>query len=398
MNAAVQPQPAPTKRLKIAQVATSDISVRLLLLEHIEALTDAGHDVVAVCSAGEHMDAIRARNIQIETVPMHREPHPADIASLFALARCFRRHRFDVVHTHTPKAGLLGPLAARMAGVPMVVHTTFGLLLHDTQPKWRQLVYWLPEKFTSLTSHRLLSQSHEDMAVASAWKIASSRKLEYLGNGIDVARFRPASAAERQAARRMFGIGPNDFVIGSVGRLVYEKGFAELFAAAAEIKNQFPTARFLVVGPEEPDQSDAIPQHVLREVATRGNLQFLGWREEMAPFYAALDLFVLPSYREGIPRACLEAAASGVPVVASNIRGCREVVRDGETGLLCPLRDSEALAQTIAKLISNPLQAQAMGAAGRRHIFSNFDQRQVLQRLCSFYEGLAEEMQARERQ
>lgn len=398
MNAAVQMQPARPRRLKIAQVATSDISVRLFLLEQIEALTQAGHDVIAVCSPSEHMEVIRSRNVKVEIVSMHREPHPADITSLVALVRCFRRHSFDVVHTHTPKAGLLGPLAARMAGVPMVVHTSFGLLLHDTQPKWRQLLYWLPEKFTSLASHRLLSQSREDMVVACGWKIAPRHKLEYLGNGIDVELFRPSSTVERQSARRALGVGPGEFLIGSVGRLVYEKGFRELFSAATEIKRKCPAARFIVVGPEEPEQNDAIPSHVLREVAARRQVEFIGWRDDMPSFYAALDLFVLPSHREGIPRACMEAAACGLPVIASNIRGCREVVRDSETGLLFPVRDSDALVRTIAKLIADPPQAQEMGANGRRHILEHFDERQVLRRLCSFYEDLAEEMEAREQQ
>lgn len=398
MNAAVQLQPARTRRLKIAQVATSDVSVRLLLLEQIEALTEAGHEVIAVCSASEHINEIRKRGITVETVPMTREPGIADAASLLALVRSFRRRRFDVVHTHTPKAGLLGPLAARLAGVPVVVHTIHGLLLHDSQPRWRRALGWFPEKITSTLSHRLLSQSEEDVRVIHKMKLGSRKKVSYLGNGVDVERFHPPSTAERAAARRALGPKPDEFAIGSVGRLVYEKGFAELFSAAAQIRNPYPLVRFFVVGAEEPDQRDAIPRKRISELASRGQVEFLGWRDDMAPFYSALDLFVLPSHREGIPRACMEAAASGLPVIASNIRGCREVVRDGESGLLFPVGNSEALAEAIAKLISNRACAQEMGANGRRHIVQYFDERQVLGRLCSFYEGLAEQIQARERQ
>ena len=397
MNAAVQLQPARARRLKIAQVATSDISVRLLLLEQIEALSGAGHEVIAVCSASEHADAIRKRGIAVESVPMTREPGIRDAASLLALVRCFRRSQFDVVHTHTPKAGLLGPLAARLAGVPVIVHTIHGLLLHDSQPRWRRALGWFPEKVTSMLSHRLLSQSEEDLRVAREMKL-SGEKITYLGNGVDIGRFHSPSAAERAAARRALGLNPNEFAVGSVGRLVYEKGFAELFSAAAQIKSRYPFVRFFVVGPDEPDQRDAIPRHLVSELAERGQVEFLGWRDDMASFYAALDLFVLPSHREGIPRACMEAASCGLPVIASNIRGCREVVRDSESGLLFPVKNSEALAEAIAKLISDRQRAQQMGANGRRHIVQQFDERQVLGRLCSFYEELAEEIPARERQ
>ena len=398
MNAALQPQSPRVRRLKIAQVATSDISVRLLLLEQIEALTRAGHEVVAVCSASEHIHEVRRRGIVVEALPMTREPGIGDAASLLALVHCFRRHRFDVVHTHTPKAGLLGPLAARLARVPVVVHTIHGLLVHDSQPKWRRALGWLPEKITASLSHRLLSQSEEDVHVACEMKLGSPGKIAYLGNGVDVERFHPPSAAERAAGRYALGLQPDEFAIGSVGRLVYEKGFAELFSAAAQIRGRDPSARFLVAGAEEPDQRDAVPRKLMSELTARGQIEFLGWWDRMASFYAALDLFVLPSHREGLPRACMEAAASSLPVVASNIRGCREVVRDGETGLLFPVKNSEALAEAITKLLSDRPRAQAMGSCGRRHIVAHFDERQVLGRLCSFYEELAEKIQAQERQ
>jgi glycosyltransferase involved in cell wall biosynthesis len=271
-------------------------------------------------------------------------------------------------------------------------------LIHDSQPRWRRALGWFPEKITSTLSHRLLSQSEEDMRVAHEMKLGSREKISYLGNGVDIERFRPPSAAERTVARRALGLKPDEFAIGSVGRLVYEKGFAELFSAVAKIKSRYPFARFFVVGPEELDQRDAIPRKLISELAARGQVEFLGWRDDMAPFYAALDLFVLPSHREGIPRACMEAASSGLPVIASNIRGCREVVRDGESGLLFPVKSSEALAEAIAKLIADRPRAQDMGANGRRHIVQNFDERQVLLRLCSFYEELAEKIEAPERQ
>jgi len=145
------------RALKIAQVATSDASIRLLLLDHIEALAAAGHEVTAVCAPGQWTEDLRTRGITVAAVPMNREMTPlADLQALGGLTRLFRNKKFDVVHTHTPKAGLLGPLAARLAGVPVVVHTIHGLLFHDRMPAAAQCLFWLPEKFTAALAHRLL--------------------------------------------------------------------------------------------------------------------------------------------------------------------------------------------------------------------------------------------------
>ena len=378
--------------MRIAQVATSDISVRFLLLEHIQALSEMGHEVTAVCSPGQWVDDIRQRGIKVETVPMSRELNPLrDPRSVAELARCFRRNTFDVVHTHTPKAGLLGPLAARIARVPVIVHTIHGLLFHDAQSTARRSLYWLPEKMTATLCHHLLSQSSEDIEVCARTRICRAGKVSYLGNGIDTERFKTPMAELRRSARAALGFGDNDFVIGSVGRLVYEKGFGELFQAAEKVRAACPQVRFLVIGPEENDQSDAIPSERIRELANRGIVLFAGMRTEMSVSYAAMDAFVLPSHREGIPRACMEAAASGLPVIATNIRGCREVVVNGVTGILVPVHDPAKLADAIERLISDPAAARSMGEEGRQHICKNFDERQVLARLREFYRCLAKE-------
>src|ERR1700687_4261687 len=153
--------------LRIAQVATADVSIRLLLLDHIKALEADGHGVVGLCAPGPWVEHVRSAGVTVQTVPMVREMAPRhDIRSLAALVRLFRDHKFDVVHTHTPKAGLIGPLAARMAGIPHVVHTIHGLLFHDRMPRLRQAIFWIPEKITATFCDRLLSQSREDMARA----------------------------------------------------------------------------------------------------------------------------------------------------------------------------------------------------------------------------------------
>jgi len=375
--------------LRIAQVATSDISVRLLLLDQIKALEADGHRVTAVCAPGPWVESVRSAGVNVETVPMEREIAALrDVRSTVALARLFREHKFDVVHTHTPKAGLIGPLAARLAGVPHVVHTIHGLLFHDRMPRVRQAVFWIPEKITATFCERLLSQSREDIERAVRSRLCSRKKIAYLGNGIDVAHFAPQAIYDRTETLREIGLQASDFVVGCVGRLVREKGFVELFAAAEILTARYPRIKFVVIGPREADQNDALDVSYMDDLQRRGVVRFVDWCEDMRPWYAAMDIFVLPSYREGIPRACMEAAAMMRPVVASDIRGCREVVLDGDTGLLVPTRNIPRLVAAIDRLYEDRNMAAQMGERARHHIVQDFNNRDVCARLCEFYAQL----------
>jgi glycosyltransferase involved in cell wall biosynthesis len=305
------------------------------------------------------------------------------------LYKLFRRRRFDVVHTHTVKAGLLGPLAAKLAGVPVVLHTIHGLLLHDRMPRAKRWLFWFAEKFTSVFTSHLLSQSYEDVEVAIRSRLCAPERITYLGNGIDVQRFSPQThMPSRDALRMSFGFSKSDFVIGCVTRLVYEKGCGELFAAAKRVNAAHSNVKFLVIGEREPDQNDSVSAEEIASLSEQGTIVFAGWRNDMPLCYAVMDAFLLPSHREGIPRGCMEAAAMERPVIASDIRGCREVVRHGETGLLVPVKDVNAIVDAVEQLLANRARAAAMGSAGRRHILRNHDQRQVLRRLCAFYSAL----------
>jgi glycosyltransferase involved in cell wall biosynthesis len=185
------------------------------------------------------------------------------------------------------------------------------------------------------------------------------------------------------------GLQAGDFVVGSVGRLVREKGFAELFAVAEALTARCPQIKFLMIGPRETDQNDALDPAYMDDLQRRGVVRFVNWGEDMTQWYAAMDIFVLPSYREGIPRACMEAAAMMVPVVASDIRGCREVVLHGVTGLLVPPRNVSLLMEAIETLHNERNRARQMGEEARRHIVKNFNNKDVCRRLCEFYAQLA---------
>jgi len=363
------------------------MAMRVLLMDQIKWLQQQGHDVTAVCGSGPWVESLRKEGIPVEVVEMARELSPfRDLLSFCALVRCFRKNRFDVIHTHTPKAGLLGPIAAKIAGIPVVVHTIHGLLFHDRMPLWKRWLFWLPEKITAAFSDFLLSQSTEDLAAATKSGLCSTTKIKYLGNGIDLAKFSSCHLnGSRHFTRMEMGISDTDIVIGSVGRLVYEKGFAELFAAAAELVERHKSWKFVIIGPKEDDQRDAVPASRIRALVRTGSVFFLNWREDVSRWYAAMDIFVLPSHREGVPRACMEAAAMGLPVITTDIRGCREVVKCNETGILVPIKDCKALVAAIEALAQDEARRTELGRKGRRHILKNFDQQLVLERLRDFY-------------
>jgi glycosyltransferase involved in cell wall biosynthesis len=361
----------------------------LLLLDQIKALEADGHHVTAVCAPGPWVESVRSAGVSVETVPMEREIAPLrDVRSTAALARLFRQHKFDVVHTHTPKAGLIGPLAAQLAGIRHVVHTIHGLLFHDRMPRLRQAIFWVPEKITATFCDHVLSQSREDVARAVHTRLCSPEKIAYIGNGIDVAHFSPQPSYDRTEKLREVGLQSSDFVVGSVGRLVKEKGFLELFAAAEILTTRCSRIKFVVIGPREADQNDALDASYIDDLQRRGVVRFVNWADEMRSWYAAMDIFVLPSYREGVPRACIEAAAMMRPVVASDIRGCREVVLDGDTGLLVPPRNVPRLVEAIERLHADRDRAARMGERARQHIVQDFNNKDVCTRLCEFYTQL----------
>lgn len=388
------PAPSRVGPLKICQFASAATSVFHLLKDQILGLQARGHQVRALSGPLEgapwEVEASRAGFVH-DTGPIRREIAPAhDARALAWLIRYFRRHRFDVVHTHTPKAGLIGPMAARLAGVPLVVHTVHGFLFHSQTPWANRCVGWLAEKWTASWVDSLLFQSREDYGNAARLHILDAERCRYVGNGVNVDRYRrrygPGERARRRAA---FGIGPTDFVIGYVGRLVREKGVLDLLGAFEEISRVYPEARLLVFGVlEVASQKDSLTARDLDDWRRRMPVTFAGYRADVDQLYPLLDLFVLPSYREGLPRALVEACIAGVPVIATRIRGNSEVVQDGATGLLYAPGDVAELARKLETVLTGRAAAEKRAEAARIFAATHFDERLVLERIAQAYEEL----------
>jgi glycosyltransferase involved in cell wall biosynthesis len=309
-----------------------------------------------------------------------------DVLALVELWQLFRRLGPDIVHTHNPKPGLYGRVAARAAGVRGVVNTVHGLYASPEDRASRKAVVYTLERAASLCSGAELVQNPEDLDVLARLGVPN-RKLVLLGNGVDLQRFQPeADEHRRRQARADLGVDRDVVVVGTVARLVWQKGFRDLFLAAERIRETHPNVVFVVVGGSDPGKADGISNEELAAASRRGRIVFAGGRDHMESIYPAFDLFVLPSRREGFPRSAMEAAASGLPVIATDIRGCRQVVSHGQSGLLVPLHDHVRLAGAIQELVLDPALRRRMGTAGRRKAEAEFDDRAVISKTIETYE------------
>ena len=337
---------SPTSPRRIAHLTTVDLSLRYLLLAQIDASLAAGDEVIGISARGADVPFLEARGLRfVELAGSTRSMNPrADLRAAWSLWRILRAERPDILHTHNPKPGLYGRVLGRLAGVPRVVHTTHGLYAAPDDRLAKRLVVYGLEAVASRFSHVELVQNPEDLELMRRYRIAPRRKLRLLGNGVDLQRFRPADASTRSRVRAELGLDADDVVVGLVARLVAEKGVPELIDAVERLGAPF---RLLLIGPADPEKDDAVGADVL-ERATNAGAVLTGHRDDVDRLYAAMDIFCLPSHREGFPRAAMEAAASGLPVVATDIRGCRQVVEPGRTGVLVPPQDAAAVAAALA--------------------------------------------------
>jgi glycosyltransferase involved in cell wall biosynthesis len=381
----------PEASARVAHVTTVAGSLRHLLLGQLCTLRDHGYEVTGVSSPGPEASALASRGIGHVAVPMTRRLTPlADVRSLLRLYRVMRRGRFTIVHTHTPKPGLLAQVAARLARVPVVVNTIHGFYFHDRMPRAARRFYVALERVAGRCSDLILSQNEEDVATALRERIAAPGQIRHLGNGIDLQRFDPArfDAPARVRTRAALGISAEAPVVGFVGRLVAEKGVRELLEAARIVRRSHPGVRFLLVGHTDHEKADRVSPEAARELDGEGTCVFAGFREDMPELYLAMDVFVLPSQREGFPRAPMEASAMKVPCVVTDVRGCRQAVRAGDNGLLVPVGDARALAEAICGLLDDRSLARRLGEQGRRRAIEEFDERRVFAIVLSEYERL----------
>lgn len=377
----------------VGHVTTIAESLDVLLLAQLRHLSQRGFAVTGLSAPGPAVANLENNGIRHLAVPFVRASGLTplrDARAMAHLARVFWKERFAIVHTHTAKPDLYAAMAARAARVPIVVTTLHGFYFHDLMPARTRAFYIRLARLGMRFVDVVLSQNEEDVVTAERERICPPSKIELLGNGIDLARFERTRVAPEVVARRKheLGIPPGAPVIGYVGRLVKEKGLDELLEAMVILRDRFPTARLVLVGMVDEAKQDSIgPEAALRSGLGETCI-FTGHRSDVVEHYALMDVCVLPSHREGFPRTLMEAAAMEVPVVATNIRGCRSAVADGRNGLLVPVHDAQELARAIGVVLEDPTRRREMGAEGRSLALARFDEQRVFARVAATYTRL----------
>lgn len=367
--------------LKVCQLCAVDFTLGKFLLPLIDGMREAGWEVTAVCSDGKEIAGLRIQGYRIETIPLARSMNPwLALRSLTALTYYFRQQKFDVLHAHTPVAALIGRIAGKLAGIPLVIYTAHGFYFHDDMPRWKRAFFVMLERLGGRFTDLLFCQSAEDAVDAVSEGIAPAGRVVAIGNGVDPARFDPAKVGAGQMVKAALGIPEDAFVVGLIGRQVREKGVGEFLQAMASLADRHPRLWVLLIGDRlESDHAHGVAaEFAAAQKVLRNRLVAPGLRDDIPQLLAAMDVFCLPSWREGMPRTIIEAMMMAKPVVATDIRGAREEVVPEKTGLLVPVRSPELLADSIERCLLDPDWGKSLGATGRRRALSLYDERKVV--------------------
>jgi len=379
-----------TQQKNLVHIVTSPMTAWAFLRGQLRFMKERGFDVTLISAPGWELNEIaQQEGVDPIAVPMLREPAPwSDTVTLARMTGLLRGLRPQIVHCGTPKACLVGGLAARCAGVPARVMTLHGMRADGLSGPKRQLMLFL-ERLSCASAQRVYCVGESLRERALELRLASASKLRVLGagtaNGIDVQRFArtPALLERSQALRERLHLPADAPVVGFVGRLVRDKGVAELIAAFGELKREFPNLILLLVGPLE--NYDGLDAELRTRITGDPQIVHTGFLEETESAYPLMTVLALPTYREGFPYVPMEAAAMEVPVVATRVTGCVDAVVDGRTGTLVPPRDAAALATSLAKYLRDPSLCRQHGQAGRARIENEFRPEPIWQLLYEEY-------------
>lgn len=358
--------------MRIAIVSNTAWYLSNFRLNLMRALNDAGHSVVAIAPLDEYADSIRESGIRFLSVPISGEGvNPfVELRSVYCLWRIFRQEKIDIVLSYTPKGNLYSALASIVAGlkfVPNVSGLGRAFIKKSAVTRVVQVLY----RITFRRAQRIFFQNNDDLNIFVNLGLVQADKTERLpGSGVDLSRFSPPSSVERPVGA---------FVFLLVARMLWDKGVGEYVTAARIVRETHPYARFQLLGFLDVANPSAISRDQVDAWVDEGIVEYLGHTNDVRPFFAGADCVVLPSYREGVPRTLLEAAAMARPIVTTNAPGCKDTVLDGETGWLCEPANADDLASKLLKVLAlSPLDRAEMGARGRSFVEASFDEKIVI--------------------
>lgn len=374
-------------RIKVLHMITIDESVYKLLLDKMNCLREYGYDITFMSSPGKYTEDVRNAGYRFEPVEIARTIRPIkDITALIKAYRFIKKEKFTIVHTHTAKAGFIGRLAARLAGVPLVIHTSHGLPFYKGLGWLKSIMYFILEKLACRISDYIFSQNMDGIDAMLKYKIKAKYGMGYEGNGINTAKldqiYENLNADQK---RNDLGIESGRMVVGYYARLEPVKGHRMFLEAFKNVVVNHPDVLCLIAGKGnlEEDIRKFISVNNLHN-----NVRLLGYREDIHEIIAITDIVVLTSEKEGIPRILMESMYMKKPVAATNVTGTNELVIHGETGLLAEYGNVEALEICLSILIEDSKLMTVMGNAGRQRVKHYFTEEAVAERIHREYRKL----------
>ncbi|MDZ8238346.1 MAG: glycosyltransferase family 4 protein [Nostoc sp. ChiQUE01a] len=382
--------------MKILHICAIGGTVEALLRPQIDYFLSQNLSVEIACSPGSEVQKLQQQGYIIHPIQIDRRISPVrNLRSIYQLTQLMRQNHYDLVHVHTPIAAVLGRIAAKLAGVKKIVYTAHGFPFHDQSSPSEYRFYFTVEKLAALITNLILTQNYEDIATAKKLNLCPPIKLRYLGNGVDVNRFQRdrLNPTHQIELRKSLGIPEyTDLIIGTIGRITYKKGSGYLIEAVAKLLPYFPNLQVLVIGSQLSSDPEPFQKQLIQKIHDLGiekNVILTGERQDIPELLGLLDIFTLPTFtHEGLPRSILEAMSMGLPVVATDIRGCREAVIHGKTGLIVPPKNSEKLAEALGVLLSNYQLRQSYAKASRERVEVDYDEELVFKRLNKYYQDL----------
>lgn len=371
---------------KVIRISTIPMSLDVLLQGQLRMLAEH-YEVVGVSSPGADLEKVEKREgIRTLAVPMERKIAPfKDLVSLIRLIRLFHREKPWMVHSITPKAGLLAMMAAWICRVPVRVHLFTGLVF-PTTTGLKQKILMATDKLTCACATRVIPEGKGVKRDLEQFNI-TSKPLEIIGNGningIDLEYFaRTAEVEEKAQAYRKKDTTTFCFV----GRMVRDKGINELVVAFEKLHQAHPDTRLLLVGPFE-DALDPVLPETKRMIEQHAAIEWMGWQKDIRPFLAASDVFVFPSYREGFPNVVIQAGAMELPCLVTDINGCNEIIEEGVNGCIIPSQDQQALYEAMKKLLDTELR-ETLRQQARPQIANRYERKVLWKELLQFYRSL----------
>lgn len=378
---------------KLIRITTVPLSLDKLLDGQLHFM-NSFYEVIAVSSEIEYLERVGLKEgVRTFCLKMTRKITPvSDLVAVIRLFIFLRREKPLIVHTHTPKAGIIGMLASKLAGVPNRFHTVAGLPLLETEGFKRKLLDFV-EKLTYSCATKVYPNSHGLLDIITENAYCRKTKLKVIANGssngIDTQYFNPGLFSETQniKLKKELVISTSDFVFVFVGRLVADKGINEMVTAFKVINAKYPKAKLLLVGDYESDL-DPLSAETLTIIQNTKAIITVGFRSDVRPYLSVAHALVFPSYREGFPNVVMQSGAMGLPSIVSNINGCNEIIIEGENGIIIPVKNTSAITEKMELLLTDTNYFKKLQSNARKMIVSRYEQKVVWGAILEEYENL----------